>query len=138
MTIHKSLGVTALVLFFPRVILRLTRKAPPYVPPLGALTHAAARVVHFALYALMILLPFTGYCTQAGKHDFYWFGLFPFPNFVATDEALEHATRTAHYFFALLVGAALIAHIGAACWHAWVKKDLVLNRMWPSFRPRDA
>ena len=87
----------------------------------------------------MILVPLTGYLhSEAGKHGFYWFGLFPVPNFVAPNEALEHATGTAHYFLVLLVGAALIAHIGAACWHAWFKRDSVLTRMWPSFGPRGA
>ena len=95
MTIHKSLGVTAFVLFFPRLIVRWIEKAPPYVPPLGALTHAASWFVHLALYALMILLPLTGYVpSEAGKHDFYWFWLFPIPNFVAPDEALDRATET--------------------------------------------
>ena len=139
MTIHKSLGVTAFVLFFPRLIVRWIERAPPYVPPLGALTRAASSLVHLALYALMILLPLTGYVTsEAGKHDVYWFWLFPIPNFVAPNEALDRAAETAHYILALLVGAALIAHIGAACWHAWVKKDSVLTRMWPGFRPGSA
>jgi cytochrome b561 len=139
LTLHKSLGVTAFVLLIPRLIVRWIEKAPAYVPPLGALTHAASSLVHLALYALMILLPLTGYLhSEAGNHGFYWFWLFPTPNFVAPDEALEHATGTAHYFLALLVGAALIAHIGAACWHAWVRKDSVLTRMWPGSRPGGA
>lgn len=139
LTLHRSLGVTAFVLLIPRLIVRWIERTPAYVPPLGALTRAAASVVHIALYALIFLLPLTGYLhSEAGKHDFYWFGLFPFPNFVSPNEALEHATGTAHYFLALLVGAALIAHIGAACWHAWIKKDSVLTRMWPGFRPDSA
>jgi cytochrome b561 len=29
----------------------------------------------------------------------------------------------------------LAAHLGAVVWHAAIKRDSVLTRMWPSFRP---
>lgn len=139
LALHKSLGVTALALIVVRIVVRLIETAPAYVPPLGKLNHAAAGIVHLALYAAMIALPISGYVhSAAGKHDFNWFGLFQVPNFLAPDKALEHATGTVHYVFALLIGAALIAHIAAAIWHAAVKKDYVLTRMWPSWRPKGA
>jgi cytochrome b561 len=132
MIVHKSLGVTAFALFFPRVIVRLIELAPAYIPPLSAWMRAASGIVHLALYALMIGLPLTGYLhSEAGKHDFAWFGLFRVPNFVAPNEALDQSMGSAHYILALAMGAALIAHIGATVWHAWVKKDSVLTRMWP-------
>ena len=81
-------------------------------------------------------MPLSGYIdSEAGKHDFTWFGLFTVPNFIAPDKALSEAASQAHYVFAWLIGAALIAHIGGAAWHAWVKKDFVLTRMWPRWMP---
>jgi cytochrome b561 len=29
----------------------------------------------------------------------------------------------------------LAAHLGAVVWHAMIKRDSVLTRMWPSYRP---
>lgn len=139
LTVHKSLGVSALVLVVVRIAVRLIEKAPAYAPPLTALNHAATGIVHLGLYALMLAMPISGYIdSEAGRHDFSWFGLFTVPNFVAEDKALSHAAGQAHYWLALLIGAALIAHIGGAVWHAAVKRDLVFTRMWPSWRPKRA
>lgn len=136
LTIHKSLGVTAFALFFPRVLVRLSEAAPAYAPALGALSHAAARLVHLSLYALILMLPLTGYLhSAAGRHNFSWFGLFPIPALVAPDEALDRTMGTFHYALAIALGAALFAHIGATFWHARILKDGVLTRMWPGFRP---
>jgi len=139
LTVHKSLGVTALVLVVLRIVVRLIEKAPAYVPPLTALNHAGAGIVHLGLYALMLAMPISGYIDSgAGKHDFSWFGLFMVPNFVPEDKALSHLASQTHYWLALLIGAALIAHIAGAVWHAAVKRDLVFTRMWPSWRPKRA
>jgi cytochrome b561 len=37
-----------------------------------------------------------------------------------------------------LMGIALGLHLAAVVWHARVKRDEVLARMWPRFRPRPA
>jgi hypothetical protein len=75
--IHKSFGMTALVLIFLRIICRLIAGEPPYRNPPGALTHLAARLAHLGLYALMLFMPLTGYIFAAtGNHSLPWFGLF--------------------------------------------------------------
>ena len=61
LTIHKSLGMTALVLIVLRVAWRLAVRAPPYSAALGALHRLGADAAHVALYALMIAMPVTGY-----------------------------------------------------------------------------
>ena len=136
LTLHKSLGVTAFVLFFPRVLLRLLQKAPAYAPPLGAFTHAVAGAVHLALYALILAMPLSGYLhSAAGRHNFSWFWLVRMPNLAPPSEALDRAMGNVHYALAIALGLALAAHIGAALWHALVVKDGVLTRMWPGLRP---
>ncbi len=136
---HKSLGITALAFALARILVRLVERAPAYVPPLSALNQAAAHIVHFGLYVLMIAMPVSGYVhSMAGKHDFFWFGLIPVPNFVAPDKAVEAGAGRAHYVLALIIGALLVGHVGAAIWHAWIKRDLVLTRMWPGWRPAGA
>jgi len=137
--LHKSLGITVLVLAVLRVAARLMEKAPPYASPLGKLNHALAGIVHLALYAAMFALPISGYVnSEAGNHPFTWFGLFTVPDFIAQDKTVQHSAGKAHYLFALLIGAALVAHIAGAYWHALAKKDFVFTRMWPSWRPKRA
>jgi cytochrome b561 len=129
--IHKSLGMTALVLIVLRVVWRLFVGAPPYSAALGALSRLGAHAIHIALYALMIAMPFSGYLDSvAGGHEAPWFGLFEFPALVGKDEALAHRAGFVHYWFAWTIGAVLALHLAAAAWHAWVKRDDIFDRMW--------
>jgi cytochrome b561 len=133
LTIHKSLGMTALVLIVLRVGWRLFVGAPPYSAALGVLSRIGAHAAHIALYALMIAMPVTGYVNSvAGGHEAPWFGLFEFPALVAKNDALAHTAGFVHYGLAWAIGAVLALHLAAAAWHAWVKRDDVFARMWPA------
>ena len=89
---HKSIGMTVLCLVALRIVWRLIVGAPAYAEPLGRLIHAAARCGHFALYALMIAMPVSGYVgSAAGGHEAYWFGVFTFPNLLPKDKAVAEA-----------------------------------------------
>ena len=134
--VHKSIGVTVLGLVALRIVWRLIVGAPAYSEPLGRLTHAAARAGHFVLYALMIAMPVSGYLTStAGGNEISWFGLFSLPRLVGKDKFLDEAASWAHLTFAWVIAFVLAAHLGAVVWHAVVRRDSVLTRMWPRYRP---
>ena len=133
---HKSIGVTLLALVALRIAVRVATGAPPYARPLGWFVHTVAKAGHLTLYALMIALPVTGYLTStAGGNGVSYFGLFALPNLVAKDPAVRTAASQAHYLFACALAVALALHLAAVFWHARVKRDTVLTRMWPRFRP---
>ena len=132
---HKSIGMTVLGLVALRIVWRLILGAPAYAEPLGRLIYAAARCGHFTLYALMIAIPVSGYVgSAAGGHAAYWFGVFTFPNVLPKDKAVAEAAREAHYIFAWALAFVLAAHLGAVAWHAGVRRDTILTRMWPASR----
>ena len=54
---------------------------------------------------------------------------------VAKDKSLAEATGWAHYVFAWTIAFVLAAHLGAVVWHAAIKRDTILTRMWPGYRP---
>ena len=136
--VHKSIGMTVLILVVLRVGYRLYAGAPAYGEALGALMRAAARAEHVDLYALMLAMPVTGYVTStAGGHDVSWFGLFAWPAVVAPDKALAERAAGAHLVLAWAVGALIALHLAAAAWHYWVKRDDIVARMWPSAAPAD-
>jgi cytochrome b561 len=133
---HKSIGATVLGLIGLRIVWRLIVGAPPYAEPLGRLTHMAASAGHLALYALMIAMPVSGYIgSMAGGRPVSWFGLFELPRLLVKDESLAAAAGWAHLVCAWMLAFVLAAHLGAVVWHAAIKRDAVLTRMWPSFRP---
>jgi len=131
--IHKSLGMTALVLVLVRIAYRLFRGEPPYREPPPLLSHVAAKLAHFGLYALMLFMPVTGYLfSGAGGYSLPWFGLFAWPRLIARDKALALSGQQLHHIGAWVIGALVGGHVLAAIWHRWVKKDEVLARMLPS------
>ena len=133
---HKSIGVTVLGLIALRIVWRLVVGAPAYAEPLGKLIQVASRAGHLALYALMIAMPVSGYlASTAGGRAVSWFGLFELPRLVAKDRSLAVAASWAHLVFAWMLAFVLAAHLSAVVWHAVIKRDSVLTRMWPSFRP---
>ncbi|HKN27198.1 MAG TPA: cytochrome b [Roseiarcus sp.] len=134
--VHKSFGVTALALIVLRILIRLAVGAPAYAVPLGRIVKAASGSAHLALYALMIAMPVSGYISSgAGGHDVSFFGLFTIPDIIPQSKALAEAASQAHFIFAWAIGITLGAHLTAVVWHAGVKRDTVLTRMWPRFRP---
>ena len=64
-----------------------------------------------------------------------FFGLFTLPDLVPKDQALRAAASQGHYLFACAIAIVLTLHLAAVFWHARVKRDTVLTRMWPRFRP---
>ena len=133
---HKSIGMTVLFLAALRIVWRLVVGAPGYSEPLGKLTHAAAQAGHIALYALMLALPVSGYLSSNGAGAVVpWFGLFTFPHLLPKNETLRVAAGEAHYVFAWTIAFVLAAHLGAVVWHVAIKRDSVLTRMWPRYRP---
>ena len=134
--VHKSFGVAVLFLIVVRIVARLVLGSPAYAIALGRLTHAAAHTAHLLLYALMIAMPVSGYLTSAaGGHEVSFFGLFALPNLVGQNKALDEGASQAHYVFAFAIGVVLAVHLLAVVWHARIKRDSVLTRMWPRFQP---
>lgn len=133
---HKSIGVTVFGLIALRIVWRLIVGAPAYAEPLGKVIRVASRAGHLALYALMIAMPVSGYLgSTAGGRAVPWFGLFELPRLVAKDRSLAVAASWAHLVFAWMLAFVLATQLSAVVWHAMIKRNSVLTRMWPSFRP---
>src|ERR1700759_2186982 len=59
--IHKSIGLTVLVLSILRLVGRLMNPVPPLPAGMNPALRFAARIAHFLLYFLIIFIPLTGY-----------------------------------------------------------------------------
>jgi cytochrome b561 len=130
--IHKSLGMTALVLLVIRFAYRLIKGAPAYIDHLSPLMHAGASMAHWALYAVMLYMPVTGYINSgAGGNTLPWFGLFQWPRLVPLDKPLAHLGSYLHGWGAYAIYILVGLHIAAALWHLFVRKDSVFSRMLP-------
>lgn len=129
--LHKSIGMLVLVLVVPRLLWRLGNP----VAPAAELTHLEtwlSELTHWALYAIMLLIPLTGYLfSSALGQSLDFFGLFmagsPLPTDPTVSRPMEFLHKTGQYAIYGFVG----LHILAALYHYFVKRDGVLQRMLP-------
>lgn len=131
---HAQAGMTLLLLSSLRLLSRL-RSTPTQNEP--GLLGLAARLTHLSLYAMLLSIPLLGMATlQAHGKTISVMGLFELPALLDKDRDLAELLGTAHEYLAWTLLAIAGLHIGAALWHQLVRRDELLQRMWPA--PRTA
>jgi cytochrome b561 len=131
---HKWIGITVFLLAALRIAWRW-RHAPPPQVPMPQWQRRAATATHLLLYALMLLIPLSGwvYSSATGVSVVY-LGLFPLPDLVARDKGLAVVLKAVHGTLNYTLLALVCVHAGAALKHHLVDRDGVLARMWPFAR----
>ena len=140
--LHLSVGITIAAVVLLRVIWRLMNRVPDEEPG-SKLAHLAAKLGHFALYAMMIIMPVTGYI-GTGVNTEYFF-LFDIPKFESTQVfsslvtdglglSFKEFEAPIDYIHKELGGELIVliligGHILAALYHHFVKKDRTLRKM---------
>ena len=132
-TLHKSTGITVLVLVLLRLGWRLYAGTPVPVPGTPRWQARIASLTHWLLYALILAMPLSGwlYDSASGLRPFNYFGLFPVPKLVAPDEAIADAAHETHELLFLVLVALVALHAGAAFYHHLFQRDATLARMLP-------
>lgn len=139
--LHKSVGLTVLILSIAIVIWRLTHRAPPLpagmAPPLKLLASA----VHVLLYVLIVALPLTGWLmVSSSPHggSLSYFGLFDWPliGFLAhmaqpDKKALVGTFAETHETLAWIMIGLVPLHVVGALWHQFFGSESVMRRMVP-------
>jgi len=129
---HKWAGVTIFLLVVLRLAWRATHPPPPLPATMSAPLRAAATGLHYALYALMLLIPLSGWVMSSAKGlQTVWFGVVPLPNLVARDPVLGDRLLGLHGALNLTLLVLLAGHVAAALKHHWIDRDDVLARMLP-------
>ena len=83
----------------------------------------------------MLLLPVSGYVdSSAGGYHLAFFDLFDIPKVIGKDKALEEFVVELHRLLAYAMLGLLSLHVGAAAWHARVRRDGPFARMLPGRR----
>lgn len=139
--LHKSIGLSVLVLSLLRLGWRLINPIPPLPADFGRGMRILARGTHYLFYVLIIGIPLMGWAlvssSPRGTPTLY-FGLFSWPHipFLA---ALPRASKRVyvetfaemHAVLAYSAAVLLLLHVSAAMWHHFSRRDSVLRRMLP-------
>jgi cytochrome b561 len=132
---HKWAGVSVFMLVWLRLVWRITHRPPPYPTRMTAAQKTLAHAGHFALYALMIAIPLSGWLMSSAKGvQTVWFGVLPLPDLIGRDKALGKQLAELHS--ALNIGMLVLigVHVCAALVHHVFHKDDILRRMLPARR----
>jgi cytochrome b561/polyisoprenoid-binding protein YceI len=136
--LHKSIGITILMLSVARIVWRLMNPPPPE-PPMPGWQKMLSSAVHFLFYVLMIVMPLTGWIMASASSDFptRFFYMFDIrlpvlPDLPAADRrGIEDAFDFVHGNLAWVMIGLIALHLAGALKHQVVDKDGLIARMAP-------
>lgn len=128
--LHRPLGLAILLLAIVRLANRLRHAPPPLPADLPRLQVWAAKASHWLLYALMLAMPLIGWgMLSAGAYPIVLFNGVNLPAILPHSPALYGFLRPLHGVLAYLLFFTVLGHLGAALFHAWVRRDGVFGQM---------
>ena len=131
-SIHKPLGIAILGLALIRLAVRLRYGAPPLPADLPQPVKLAAKLSHYALYALMIGMPLLGWgMLSAAAYPVVLLGEAHLPAILPQSDSLHTLLWDAHFCLAFAFFALVLLHVAAALFHALVRRDGVFYAMAP-------
>jgi cytochrome b561/polyisoprenoid-binding protein YceI len=150
--LHKSIGLTILLLSLARLGWRFMHPVPPLPAGMKRWERWAATGTHWAFYVVIIAMPLTGWLyvstawnAHTDKHfdvPTLYFGLFKVPHLFGLSQLAEGARAALaelfENFHSKLAWGAIgltVLHVGAALKHHFVDRDDVLARMVPGLAP---
>jgi cytochrome b561/polyisoprenoid-binding protein YceI len=133
--LHKSIGISVLVLTLARVAVRYWKPHP--APTEGGWQGGLAKAVHGGLYIFMLGAPLTGWAlvsTAKVKVPTLIFGLIPLPHLPLPISA-HGLAESGHGLLAWIGIALLLLHVAGALRHHFLIGDGLLWRMMPVRSP---
>ena len=133
--LHKGMGCV----FLPLMGLRLAWKLAHPVEALPAGAPAPQRrlaaLTHNALYALLFILPISGYVRTVGDgYPIEMLDALGIPPLVTGIPEIAHVMMVVHALAAYTLVALVAAHLAASVHHGLSEPDGVLARIWPPVR----
>jgi len=132
-SLHKTIGVAVFFVALGRIGWALSQAKPGLLNADKRLESFAAELVHWVLYASLVLVPLSGWISHAaaaGYAPIWW----PFGQglpLVPQSTSLEHIAGSIHWLATKALLLALLLHIAGALKHHRIDKDVTLQRMLP-------
>ena len=131
--LHKSVGLSILVLTLARLGWRIANPAIPLPLEMPRWQKLLARTNHVLFYVLLLAMPLVGWAaSSAAGRDIVWFGLFNWPLLpIGGGREMAGNLMDVHETAAKLLVFLVVLHVIGALKHQFVDRDNVLHRMIP-------
>jgi cytochrome b561 len=127
--LHKSFGVLILLLALLRVSARLRSRIPP-LPPFTPYEKILAKLSHYLLYALLVIIPIMGILMVNGfGFEVPFFGL-TLPRVFPLNRELAGLAKEVHEVLAYSLLGLVALHVAAVIKHWYIDRVNLLGRMW--------
>jgi cytochrome b561 len=142
--LHKTIGVTILVLTVARLAWRVVNPPPAMDSSLTAIEKRASHWVHVLFYGLLLALPLTGWAMVSAQRigAMKLLGGVRWPDFPvitglpgAVQDTLADVMDKTHTALVWVMFALLALHILGALKHHYISKDPTVSRMAPGAKP---
>ena len=129
---HRQLGLLVLIAAGARIAIRLRKGLTDPAPDMAAFLRWTAKAAHFVMYGVLIALPLLGWAvTSAHGVSLKFLWSVPLPKVLSADSELADTLTDYHVWLAWALLGLVVAHVSAAVWHHFVRKDAVLRAMLP-------
>lgn len=130
-TWHFMFGMLVFVLVWLRLAARMSGSVPGIHPQPPDWQQLSAKLLHLALYALMIAMPLSGWLLlSASGKPIPFFGLH-LPALISENKDLAKQIKEIHEFVGTSGYYLIGLHVVAALYHHYLKHDDTLTRMLP-------
>ena len=128
--LHKSIGMTVLLLMLVRIGWSARHTPPPFAP-MPRWQSRLARTVHLLFYVCLIVQPVSGYLGSAfSGYPVRFFGAV-LPAWAPRNDALKEALSLVHLVNSWVLVGALGLHLAGTAKHALLEHDGSFRRIWP-------
>ena len=137
--LHKSIGITIMLLSIFRLGWRFTHAAPPLPNNMASWEVLLGKATVILFYVLMIGIPFAGWAMVSSSPrniptELFW--AVPWPHLpvlptLENKKEISEQFEELHGFLAYSILVFLVLHVGGALKHHFIKRDNVALRMAP-------
>jgi cytochrome b561 len=128
--LHKSIGMTVLLLMLVRIGWRSRYRPPPFMP-MPRWQAQLAQAVHLLLYVCLIVQPLSGYLGSAfSGYPVRFFGIV-LPAWASRHDMLKDGFSVVHLVNSWVLVGALALHVAGTVKHALLERDGSFRRIWP-------
>lgn len=122
---HKSFGMLILFAVVARLIVRARAQRPELPAGLAPWEKTGAKIGHFLLYSLMIVVPLMGYSMSSSftqSDGVYFFGVY-LPELLPKDDARFKVFEALHRYLAYTLLALVVVHVIGALKHRFLDSN---------------